>query len=229
MIHHHKEEHFRAPETVRDVIIGMSDGLTVPFAIAAGLSGAHLGTNVIVLGGLAEMVAGSISMGLGGYLAAKSDIDHYNVELAREYLEIKEKTEVEKQEVRDVLEAYGLNKQESEGVIKGLSKRPDAWVDFMMKFELGLEKPDAKRALISAVTIGGAYIAGGIIPLSPYILISNVPRALMYSVVVTAIALLIFGGLKGHFVGMPILKSATQTLIVGGVAAGAAFWLARFF
>src|SRR5713101_738805 len=166
----HKEKHFTSGNFVRDLVIGVSDGLTVPFALAAGLSGAVQNTRLIVIGGLAEIAAGSIAMGLGGYLAARGDAEHYEQEKEREYREIKEIPEEEKAEVSRVFQDYGLPADESARVSEALSQRPDAWVDFMMRFELGLEKPDPKRAVTSAGTIAGAYIAGGFVPLTPYII-----------------------------------------------------------
>ena len=223
----HIERHFTGSATVRDIVIGMSDGLTVPFALAAGLSGAIDTTSIIVTAGLAEIAAGSIAMGLGGYLAAKSDSEHYLSERAREELEVIEKPEVEASEVADVFQSYGLAARESNLVVGALRKQPEAWVDFMMRFELGLEKPDPKRALISAVTIAGAYIAGGFIPLGPYLFLPKASTALPISVITTLIALAIFGYTKGHFTGAPPLRSALQTVMIGGLAAAAAFLIAR--
>lgn len=223
----HIESHFTSSETVRDIIIGMSDGLTVPFALAAGLTGATAATGIIVTAGLAEIVAGSIAMGLGGYLAAKSDAEHYSSERLREQREVKEIPEVEAQEISDVFQAYGLTAEESLPVVKALQRRPEAWIDFMMRFELGLEKPDPKRALSSAITIAGAYIAGGLIPLFPYMLAKTTSSALSFSVIFTLMALALFGYIKGHFTGASPLKSAIQTLLVGGIAAFAAFAIAR--
>jgi VIT1/CCC1 family predicted Fe2+/Mn2+ transporter len=223
----HVEKHFTASATVRDIVIGMADGLTVPFALAAGLSGVVVASNIVVTAGLAEIAAGSIAMGLGGYLAARSEVEHYDSERQREEREIIEKTEVEKQEVAEVLEAYGLTPDQSQPIVEALSKNPKAWVDFMMRFELGLEEPDPKRALTSALTIAGAYIAGGFIPLTSYILISNAISALMISIAVTLIALAVFGYIKGKFTGAPPLRSAVQTVVIGGLAAAAAFAIAR--
>ena len=223
----HVEKHFTAGNFVRDIVIGMSDGLTVPFALAAGLSGAVQQTRLIVIGGLAEIAAGSIAMGLGGYLAARSDAEHYEQERLREQREIKEIPEEEMAEVSRVFQAYGLSQQESTPVVEALSRRPDAWVDFMMRFELGLEEPDPRRALTSAATIAGAYIAGGFIPLTPYMVLSTVNRGLLVSAAVTLAALAIFGYIKGRYTGARPLRSALQTLVIGGVAAAAAFMLAR--
>jgi vacuolar iron transporter family protein len=223
----HIEKHFTASEVVRDIVIGMSDGLTVPFALAAGLSGAVEGSGIVVTAGLAEIAAGSVAMGLGGYLAAKGDGEHYRSERLREELEVKEKPDVEAQEVEDVLTAYGLTQQECAPVVDALRKRPKDWVDFMMKFELGLEEPDPKRAVMSAATIGGAYIAGGCIPLAPYMFISAASSALLYSILVTLIALAAFGYIKGRYTGTSQLRSAMQTLIIGGLAAAVAFAIAR--
>ncbi len=223
----HIERHFTAGETVRDIVIGMSDGLTVPFALAAGLSGAVSSTSIILTAGLAEIAAGSIAMGLGGYLAARSDVEHYTSERIREQQEIKEKTEAEKAEVRDVFTSYGLTEGESTPIVEALSKRPQAWIDFMMRFELGLEKPDPKRALTSALTIAGSYIVGGLIPLSPYFFFSPAIKALYISVIATLLALLVFGYIKGRFTGTKPLRSALQTALIGGLAATAAFLIAR--
>ncbi len=223
----HVEQHFTAGETVRDIVIGMSDGLTVPFALAAGLSGAVSTTSIIVTAGLAEIAAGSIAMGLGGYLAARSDAEHYASERNREQREISEKTEAEKQEIRDIFASYVLTAEESKPVVEALSKRPKAWVDFMMRFELGLEKPEPRRAYISAFTIALSYIVGGLIPLSPYILLPVARTALLTSVVVTLLALLVFGYIKGRFTGTKPVRSGLQTALIGGLAAAAAFLIAR--
>lgn len=223
----HVEQHFTASDTVRDIVIGMSDGLTVPFALAAGLSGAVASTGVIVTAGLAEIAAGSIAMGLGGYLAAKSDAEHYAGEQLREQMEVRTMPEVEAEEVSRVLQAYGLSVEESAPVVQALGRRPEAWVDFMMRFELGLEKPEPKRALTSALTIATAYIGGGIIPLAPYITSARVHTALPVSVIVTLIALTLFGYIKGRFTGAGPARSAFQTMLVGGLAAAAAFILAK--
>lgn len=223
----HIERHFTGSETVRDVVIGMADGLTVPFALAAGLSGAIDSTSIIVTAGLAEIAAGSIAMGLGGYMAAKSDVEHYLSERVREAAEVRDKADIEAAEVSVVLQSYGLTIEESKPIVDALRKRPQAWVDFMMRFELGLEKPDPKRAVVSAGTIAGAYIAGGFIPLGPYLILSTASTALILSVVITLITLAIFGYIKGHFTGAPPLRSASQTVLIGGLAAAVAFLIAR--
>ena len=223
----HIERHFTAGETVRDIVIGMSDGLTVPFALAAGLSGAVSSTTIVVTAGLAEVVAGSIAMGLGGYLAARSDAEHYASERLREQLEVREKTDAEKDEVRDLFTSYGLTTEQSTPIVEALSKHTDAWVDFMMRFELGLEKPDPRRALTSALTIALSYIVGGLIPLSPYILLPVIKTALLTSITVTVLALLIFGYIKGRFTGSKPLRSGLETALIGGLAAAAAFLIAR--
>jgi VIT1/CCC1 family predicted Fe2+/Mn2+ transporter len=223
----HREKHFKSSNAVRDIVIGMADGLTVPFALAAGLSGAVDSTNIIVIAGLAEIAAGSIAMGLGGYLAAKSDAEHYYSERRREESEVTEVPDIEKKEVSDILQDYGLTEEESEPVINALARRKKSWVDFMMRFELGLEEPDPKRARNSALTIALSYIVGGLIPLSPYIFINIPHSALLISVIVTLAALGIFGFIKGKFIGMVPFKNAVQTLITGGLAAGAAFIIAK--
>ncbi|WZO95741.1 VIT1/CCC1 transporter family protein [Isosphaeraceae bacterium EP7] len=223
----HDEWHFTAGAAVRDVVIGMSDGLTVPFALAAGLSGSVASTRIIVTAGLAEIVAGSIAMGLGGYLAARSEAEHYASERVREAREVAEVPEVEMAEVAAVFRGYGLTAEEAEPIVLALSKRPEAWVDFMMKFELGLEPPDPKRAVTSALTIAVAYIAGGLIPLAPYMATGSPDSALNASVAITLVALLIFGYVKGRFTGAKPLRSALQTAFIGGIAAAAAFGIAR--
>lgn len=223
----HIETHFTASKTVRDVVIGMADGLTVPFALAAGLSGAVASTGIIVTAGLAEIAAGAIAMGLGGYLAARSDAEHYRSEVVREYAEVEEKPEAEVAEVRAILDTYGLTPEESIPVVEALRRQPKKWVDFMMRFELGLEEPDPGRARASALTIGGAYVAGGLIPLAPYMVVHAPPQALLLSVLVTLLALGVFGYVKGRFTGTRPLRSGLQTVLIGGVAAGAAFGIAR--
>jgi VIT1/CCC1 family predicted Fe2+/Mn2+ transporter len=223
----HIEKHFTAGNFVRDVVIGMSDGLTVPFALAAGLSGALQNTRLIVVGGLAEIAAGSIAMGLGGYLAARGDAEHYEQERLREEREVKEIPEEEMAEVSRVFQNYGLSGDESAPVVQALSRRPKAWVDFMMRYELGLEEPDPKRAVTSAATIAGSYVAGGFIPLSPYMVLRSASTGLVVSAAVTLAALAIFGYMKGRFTGTHPLRSASQTCVIGGLAAGAAFVLAK--
>jgi VIT1/CCC1 family predicted Fe2+/Mn2+ transporter len=223
----HIEAHFTASEFVRDIVIGMADGLTVPFALAAGLSGADTTTRIIVVAGLAEIAAGSIAMGLGGYLAAKNDADHYASELKREHREVEELPEVEAQEVLEVFENYGLTHAEAVPIVDSLRQRPKQWVDFMMRFELGLEEPDPRRALRSASTIAGAYVVGGLVPLTPYMLMSSAYGALIASVIATIFALAAFGAVKGHFTGMPRRASAARTALIGGIAAAAAFGIAR--
>ena len=223
----HIERHFTASDTVRDIVIGMSDGLTVPFALAAGLSGAAVATRVVVTAGIAEISAGAIAMGLGGYLAARSDAEHYASERLREEHETQSVPEVETNEITVIFESYGINPEESAPIVTALRRNRSAWVDFMMRFELGLEKPEPKRARNSALTIGGAYIAGGFIPLLPYMLLGRLDVALRFSVMVTLLALLIFGFVKGRFTGVSPLRSALQTVVIGGLAATAAFLIAR--
>lgn len=224
----HTERHFTAGDVVRDVVIGMSDGLTVPFALAAGLTGAISQTHLIVTAGFAEIAAGSIAMGLGGYLAARGDAEHYANEQRREEQEIVSIPDAEAQEVQDIFHSYGLSAEECATVVASLRQRPKDWVAFMMRFELGLERPEPSRAWKSALTIALAYIAGGIIPLSAYLLLSDAHNALRLSVIVTLIALAVFGGIKGRFTGVPVLRSALQTSIIGGLAAAAAFGIARW-
>jgi len=225
----HIESHFESGALVRDVVIGMADGLTVPFALAAGLSGAVSSTHLIVLAGMAEIAAGSIAMGLGGFLAARGDAEHYASERLREEREVIERTRDEEEEIYEIFEEYGVERSESFSVLEALKRRPQAWVDFMMRFELGLEKPEQGRARQSALTIAVSYIAGGLVPLLPYILMKEAPRALVISVGVTLVALFVFGGVKGRLTGSGLWRSAWQTTLIGGLAAGAAFGLAKLF
>ena len=223
----HVERHFTASAVVRDIVIGMADGLTVPFALAAGLSGAVQQAGIIVTAGLAEIAAGSISMGLGGYLAAKSDAEHYAAEEKREHQEVKQMPREEMKEVADVFREYGIAEEHIKPVVDAMTKQPKQWVDFMMRFELGLERPDPKRARTSAAMIASAYIVGGLIPLAPYMLMHNSRTALSFSVSVTLVALFVFGLIKGRYTGARPIKSALQTTITGGLAATAAFLIAR--
>jgi VIT1/CCC1 family predicted Fe2+/Mn2+ transporter len=225
----HLERHFTATEVVRDIVIGMSDGLTVPFALAAGLSGAISATGIIVTAGLAEIAAGSIAMGLGGYLAARGDAEHYASELLREQDEVVHKPDFERAEVIEIFEEYGVTPEEAQPVVAALERNPEKWVDFMMRFELGLEKPQPQRALKSALTIAVAYILGGLIPLAPYMVLSNAREGFRISVVVTLIALALFGAVKGRFTGTSPGRSGMQTALIGGLAAAAAFVIARLF
>jgi VIT1/CCC1 family predicted Fe2+/Mn2+ transporter len=226
----HVEKHFTASEAVRDIVIGMSDGLTVPFALAAGLSGSSAATTAIVVtAGLAEVAAGSIAMGLGGYLAARGDAEHFANEKRREEREVQTVPDVEEQEVADVFRDYGLSNEEITPILRAFRGNPPAWVDFMMRFELGLEEPNPGRALWSALTIAGSYIAGGLIPLSPYMLMGSKHTALLWSVAVTLAALFGFGYVKGRYTGTRPWRSAVHTTLIGGLAAAAAFLIAGAF
>ncbi|HLJ14980.1 MAG TPA: VIT1/CCC1 transporter family protein [Bryobacteraceae bacterium] len=223
----HIERHFTSSEVVRDIVIGVSDGLTVPFALAAGLSGAVSATRIIVVAGLAEIAAGSIAMGLGGYLAAKSDAEHYASELEREEREVRELPHAERAEVQQILASYGMTEEHARPVLEAFERNPKTWVDWMMRFELGLEAPDPGRAHRSALTIAGSYIAGGLIPLAPYIVLSDAHVALLWSIVATLAALASFGYVKGSFTGAPPLLSAIRTSVIGSLAAAAAFLIAK--
>ena len=225
----HLEKHFTSTEVVRDIVIGMSDGLTVPFALAAGLTGVIAASHIIITAGLSEVAAGSIAMGLGGFLAARGDAEHYDSERKREQREVQTLPDREAQEVAEVFESYGLSPEESAPLVAALQKKPEAYVDFMMRFELGLEKPEPKRALSSALTIAGAYIAGGLIPLSPYFVVPQARTALLWSALITLIALAVFGFFKSKATGSPPLRGGLQTVLIGGLAAGAAFLIARLF
>jgi len=227
----HVEKHFTATAAVRDIVIGMADGLTVPFALAAGLTAAAAaiakGTGIIVTAGFAEIAAGSIAMGLGGYLAARTDVEHYASELDREYRETVELPEIETEEVAKVFRDYGLSKEQMAPIVTAITNNQKKWVDFMMRFELGLEQPDPARAARSAGTIAASYVVGGLIPLAPYITMREVLPALWVSVGVTLLALFIFGSIKGHFTGVKPFRGGMQTVMVGGLAAAAAFFIAR--
>ena len=223
----HVESHFQATAVVRDVVIGLSDGLTVPFALAAGLSGAVASSRIIVLAGLAEIAAGSIAMGLGGYLAARGDAEHYTSERQREEREIVERAHDEEEEIYEIFEQYSVDRTAAAPVLNALKQNPTAWVNFMMRFELGLEEPSPTRAHRSALTIALAYIAGGFVPLLPYMLLDDNIAALKLSVIITVIALALFGAIKGKLVGTGSLRSAIQTTLIGGAAATAAYLLAR--
>ena len=227
---HHTESHFGATETVRDVVIGMSDGLTVPFALAAGLTGTAVATSkLVVIAGLAEIAAGSIAMGLGGYLAAKTDCDHYRSELDRELRETVELPDKERDEVADVFRGYGMTEEQIAPVVDAIAGDQKRWVDFMMRFELGYsEAPDPLRARNSAATIAGSYIVGGLVPLSAYMLLADLHQALLVSVVVTLIALFIFGYVKGRLTGISPVQGGLRTVLIGGLASAAAFGLARW-
>lgn len=222
-----EEQHLQSSDFIKDIVIGMSDGLTVPFALAAGLSGAVANTDIITTAGIAEIVAGSIAMGLGGYLAGQTEVEHYESELKREYEEVELVPEKEKEEVKEVFRDYGLDEKSQDLIVEALSKDKDKWVHFMMKFELGLERPDINRARNSALTIGIAYIVGGIIPLSPYFFVSSSTTALNYSVVVTLITLFVFGFFKSQVTGQNPWKGAFKVTLIGAVAAGAAFFVAK--
>lgn len=224
----HSERHFTAGDAVRDIVIGMSDGLTVPFALAAGLTGAISQSHLIVTAGFAEIAAGSIAMGLGGYLAARGDAEHYAHEKVREEQEVVDIPDAEALEVSGIFQTYGVSAEECAPVINSLRQRPKDWVTFMMRFELGLEPPQPGRAWKSALAIALAYVVGGIIPLSAYLLHSDPHKALRLSVFVTLTALAMFGGIKGRFTGVPVLRGAFQTSIIGGLAAAAAFGIARW-
>jgi len=229
--HNHHEIHFDSSETVRDIVIGLSDGLTVPFALAAGIAGAITNvaspTHLVVTAGLAEIAAGSIAMGLGGYLASRGDTEHFASERRREEHEVVHRPEDEEAEIYEIFEQYGVDRESATPVLRSLQANPKAYVDFMMRFELGLEEPAPGRALRSAATIAFSYIVGGFVPLASYFIFDDINLALKFSIVVTLLALAVFGAIKGKLLGAGVLKSALQTIIIGGIAAAAAFGLAR--
>jgi VIT1/CCC1 family predicted Fe2+/Mn2+ transporter len=226
----HEEAHFESSDLVKDIVIGMADGLTVPFALAAGLTGASGvdSTAIIVTAGIAEIAAGSIAMGLGGYLSGRTEIEHYHSEESREYFEVEKFPEKERAEVKEIFAEYGLSEKVQDEIVDELSKDKKKYVDFMMRYELGLEKPDANRARKSALTIGASYIVGGLIPLLPYVFIrTDKHLALLVSLVVTLLALFVFGFFKSKVTGQPPISGAFRTMIIGAIAAGAAFGIAK--
>jgi vacuolar iron transporter family protein len=232
-LHHdhlpHLEEHMKSSEALRDIVIGMSDGLTVPFALAAGLSGAVDSTSIIVIAGIAEVAAGSIAMGLGGYLAGKTEQDHYNSEVKREYYEVENLRHREIEETKEFFANIGLSKDLQEKATEEIARDKQQWVNFMMKYELGLEKPDPKRATKSALNIGLSYIAGGLVPLSPYFFMSSTTDALKISALVTLLCLFIFGYFKSKLTGINPWWGALRVMMIGAVAASAAFGVAKLF
>ncbi|MEI2749547.1 MAG: VIT1/CCC1 transporter family protein [Ferruginibacter sp.] len=227
--HDHIESHLKSSDQLRDLVIGMSDGLTVPFALAAGLSGAVDSSSIIVIAGIAEIAAGSIAMGLGGYLAGKTEQDHYASEVKREYHEVEHLRHREIEETKEFFANIGLSESLQNQATEEIAKDKDRWVDFMMKYELGLDKPDPKRATKSALNIGLSYIAGGIIPLSPYFFISSSTEALKYSVVATLICLFVFGYFKSKVTGINVWMGAIRVTMIGALAAAAAFGVAKLF
>jgi len=225
--HLHHEEHLQSSDLLRDIVIGMSDGLTVPFALAAGLSGAVDSTGIIIIAGIAEIAAGSIAMGLGGFLAGKTEQDHYNSELKREYWEVDNLPDKEEEEVRVFFESLGLSKELQSKAVTELTKDKDRWVDFMMKYELNLDKPDPKRARKSAFNIGTSYIVGGLVPLSPYFFVSSTQQGLIISVIITLICLYVFGFFKSKLTGVSPITGGFKIMLIGALAAGAAFAIAK--
>ena len=232
-LHHypqpHNEEHLKSSDALRDIVIGMSDGLTVPFALAAGLSGAVDSTNIILIAGIAEIAAGSIAMGLGGYLAGKTEQDHYRSEEKREYYEVENLRPREIEETKEFFANIGLSKELQEKATEEISQDKKQWVDFMMKYELGLEKPDPKRATKSALNIGLSYIVGGLVPLSPYFFVDTPIEGLKISAIVTLMCLFIFGWFKSKITGINPWLGALRVMMIGALAAAAAFGVAKLF
>ncbi len=227
--HLHHEEHLTSSALISDIVIGMSDGLTVPFALAAGLSGAVHNTSIIVIAGIAEIAAGSIAMGLGGYLSGKTEQDHYNNEMKREYYEVDNLRHREIDETREFFANLGLSEELQEQATQEVAKDKDKWVEFMMKYELGLEKPDPKRATKSAMNIGLSYVAGGLVPLSPYFFVDTPTTGLKFSIVLTLLCLFIFGWFKSKITGVPAFWGAFKVMLIGALAAAAAFGVAKIF
>jgi len=226
---HHKEEHLTSSAFISDIVIGMSDGLTVPFALAAGLSGAVSSTGIIVIAGIAEIAAGSIAMGLGGYLSGKTEQDHYNNEMKREYYEVDNLRHREIEETKEFFANLGLSEELQEQATQEVAKDKDKWVEFMMKYELGLEKPDPKRATKSAMNIGLSYVVGGLVPLSPYFFVDAPITGLKFSIALTLICLFIFGWFKSKITGVHKFWGALRVTLIGAMAAAAAFGVAKIF
>jgi VIT1/CCC1 family predicted Fe2+/Mn2+ transporter len=227
MKHSADEQHFKSSEIVRDFVIGMSDGLTVPFALAAGLSGAVESTSIVITAGLAEIAAGSIAMSLGGFLAGQTEIEHYNTEERREYEEIEKLHEVEIRETKEIFAEYGVSEEHQEIIARQMAKDPKKWVDFMMRFELGLERPDKNRAKQSALVIGLSYVLGGLVPLTAYFFTQTPGEGLVYSTIITLVCLIVFGLVKSKLTGQPLFKGTLRVTVVGALAAGAAFLIAK--
>ncbi len=223
----HIETHLKSSDFITDVVIGMSDGLTVPFALAAGMSSAVSDNDIVTTAGMAEIIAGSIAMGLGGFLAGKTEQEHYTSELKREYDEVDTVPEREKAEIKEIFAEYGLSKAAQDMLADELAKDKDKWVNFMMKYELGLEKPDANRARKSALNIGLSYVVGGIIPLVPYFLTNTPTEGLKISALITVACLFTFGYFKSKVTGQPLLAGAVKVTLIGTLAAAAAFAVAR--
>ena len=225
--HHHEEEHLQSSDFLKDIVIGMSDGLTVPFALAAGLSGAVATNDIVITAGIAEIAAGSIAMGLGGFLSGQTEVNHYKAELKREYWEIEHKREVEIQEIKDIFVEMGLSKKVANDATEELIQDDDKWVDFMMRHELGLEKPDEKRATKSAFNIGLSYVVGGTIPLTAYFFTKTPHDGLMYSTIITLVCLFIFGFYRSKMTEQPLIMGAFKTMAIGAIAAAAAYFIAK--
>lgn len=221
------KHHAGTNDIVRDVVLGMADGLTVPFALAAGVTAAHGSSNLVITAGVAEIAAGAIAMGLGGYLAAQTELEHYRSAYSRELRETEIAPEEERTEVRDILSGIGLNGPHLHEVVDAIASDRQRWVNFMMRYELGLEQPNVRRAPFSAATIGASYVIGGIIPLLPYFFATDAMHALGISVVVTLIALFVFGIGKAKMTSTPLLISGLQTMAIGALASIVAFSLAR--
>ncbi len=226
-MNHHHEHHVESSESLRDFVIGMADGLTVPFALAAGLAGAVDNNSLIVVAGAAEIAAGTVAMGLGGYMGARTEKEHYDAEERREMREVELVPHVEAKEVADILRDFGVPEEQVPIVVDGIKKDPQKWVDFMMRFELGLERPNPKRLISSPLIIGSAYALGGFIPLLPYMLYDTVTDALPVSVVLTLIALFAFGAFRGYYTGQKVWRAAMQMTFIGGLAAATAFFIAK--
>lgn len=227
---HHEEQHLKSSDTLRDIVIGMSDGLTVPFALAAGLSSvASSTTYIVVIAGIAEITAGAIAMGLGGYQAGKTEQDHYESEVKREFYEVENLRHKELEETKEFFAKIGLSEELQDKATKEIAKDKENWVDFMMKYELGLDKPDPRRATKSALNIGLSYVVGGLVPLSPYFFVSSPAIGLKISALVTLLCLFIFGYFKSRITGVNAWWGAVRVMLIGAAAAAAAFGVAKLF
>lgn len=225
--HHHEELHIKGGRSIGEAILGSADGLTTPFALAAGLSGVVASTGVVFLAGSAEMVAGGIAMGLGGYLSTKSYNDLFTRELVREYKEVGEIPEQERREVRHIFEQKGFVGEDLDRAVRVITEDKDRWVKFMMREELGMQEEDLRPPARSAAIVGGSYMAGAILPLLPYLVAANVLQGLLYSSVMTLIALFAAGVVKGRMSGRAWLPSGLETMGIGALAAGTAYGVAK--
>ncbi|EXK23682.1 hypothetical protein FOMG_19557 [Fusarium oxysporum f. sp. melonis 26406] len=223
------KQYAKYKDHLSNIIIGFSDGLTVPFALTAGLS-ATGSIKLVIMGGLAELFAGAISMGLGAWLAADTDRQHYEKELTRKEQEVHQMPNAEEHEIHDIFAEYGISHEASTAVVQSLRANPDMYIKFMMHFKLRLEKPGSFKSWLSALFMGLSYFIGGLIPMVPYFCFKNVYHALFASIGISVVILLTFGYVKAHITGLDTKESAfsaVQTLVVGAFAAATSYGIVR--